>query len=73
MRFFGIKTARFTFVSLCFVLAGWLALTICLEVSWGMPTSTQQWTHRAMGWFVQLVLLRTFMAGYRRHQRALAG
>jgi hypothetical protein len=38
-----------------------------LETSFGWPASRATLGHRAIGWFVNFVLLRTFIKGMRRY------
>ncbi len=46
---------------------GWGVITLSLETSLGWPASRATLGHRAIGWFVNFVLLRTFIKGMRRY------
>ena len=62
-----IRLSKFAVWSVCVVAAGWAVGTLFLELSWGIPQTPEQWAHRTMGWFVQFVLVRTFLKGFRRY------
>ncbi len=55
------------FGGMCFVLLFWGLITLYLETSLGWPASRTTLGHRAIGWFVNFVLLRTFIKGMRRY------
>lgn len=65
------QLSKFAFWSICAVAACWAVGTIVFEVTSGIPQTSEQWAHRAMGWFVQVVLIRTFARGVRRYYTAL--
>ena len=54
------------FGGMCLVLLVWGLITLYLETSLGWPASRATLGHRAIGWFVNFVLLRTFIKGMRR-------
>jgi len=63
-------TAKFipaVFGGMCLVLLFWALGTIFLETHLGWPADRSAIGHRAVGWFVNLVLLRTFLKGMRRY------
>jgi hypothetical protein len=48
-------------------LAGvWLAATVFVETSLGVPQTPEQWGHRAIGWGVEFFLVRTAWRGVRK-------
>ena len=55
------------FGGMCLVLLVWGLITLYLETSLGWPASRATLGHRAIGWFVNFVLLRTFIKGMRRY------
>jgi len=55
------------FAGMCLVLFFWAAITLYLESRMGWPVDRAAWSHRAIGWFVNLVLMRTFTKGLRRY------
>lgn len=62
-----LHLSKFAFWTICIVAICWAAGTVLFEVHAGIPSTPQEWIHRAMGWFVQLVLIRTFRRGVRRY------
>lgn len=62
-----LHLSKIAFWSVCVVATCWAAGTLFFELSWGIPETPEQWAHRAMGWFVQFVLVRTFLKGFRRY------
>jgi len=52
---------------MCLVLFFWAVVTIWIEAHFGWPADRSAFGHRAIGWFVNLVLLRTFLRGMRRY------
>ncbi len=44
----------------------WLGFTASLEGSMGWPASREALGHRAIGWFMEFMLLRVFLVGMRR-------
>ncbi len=69
----NLRYASFIFWSLSLVLACWVGGTLFFEVRAGMPVTHEEWVHRLMGWFVNAVLIRTFVRGFRRHYVAVRG
>ena len=55
------------FAGMCVVLCLWAAVTIYLEARLGWPADRVAWGHRAIGWFINLVLMRTFIKGMQRY------
>jgi hypothetical protein len=55
------------FGGMCLILLVWGVITLYLETSFGWPDSRTTLGHRAIGWFVNFVLLRTFIKGMRRY------
>jgi hypothetical protein len=58
---------RLAFWSLVVVAATWGIATIIFETSQGFPVTREQWGHRMIGWFINFVLVRTFVRGVRRY------
>lgn len=48
---------------ICLVAFGWIALTLLLEIHFGMPVTGIQWAKRLVGWGVELWFLRTLARG----------
>ena len=55
------------FAGMCFVLFFWAAITLYLEGRMGWPADRSAWTHRMIGWFVNFMLMRTFVKGLQRY------
>ncbi len=55
------------FGGMCLVLLFWALITLYFETSLGWPADRAAQGHRAIGWFVNFVLLRTFIKGMRRY------
>jgi len=55
------------FACMCLVLFFWAAITLYLEGRMGWPMDLSAWLHRMIGWFVNLVLMRTFVKGLQRY------
>lgn len=62
---------RLTFWSLISVATVWAVVTIAFETHQGIPVTREQWGHRMIGWFIQFLLIRTFVRGVRRYYSAL--
>jgi hypothetical protein len=60
------------FWGICAVLLTWATITICLEVQAGWPVDRAAWGHRLIAWFINFVLVRTFLTGMRRYYAAKA-
>jgi len=45
----------------------WATITLYLEMGLGWPSDRIAWSHRAIGWFVNFVLMRTFIRGMKRY------
>ena len=48
------------------LLACWAIGTLCVETQLGWPADRAEWGHRAIGWFVNVILVRTFFRGMKR-------
>ncbi|EEF61232.1 hypothetical protein [Pedosphaera parvula] len=58
------------FWTVCAVLITWATITMVLEYNMGWPADRAAWGHRAIGWFVNVILVRTFVRGMRRYYAA---
>jgi putative flippase GtrA len=72
MNALRISLARFAFWGICATAALWAGLTLFFEFKLGIPATGEEWAHRAMGWFVQLVLMRTFYRGTRKYHHKVS-
>lgn len=73
MNSMRLNLARLTFWGLCSVAFGWLAFAVYFETNAGVPATREEWGHRAIGWFIEFVLVRTFVRGVRRYYQSLYG
>jgi hypothetical protein len=58
---------------LCALFACWIGLSVYLESQLGWPAHRADWGGRATGWFVNAVLIRTFLRGLGRVRAARPG
>ena len=63
------KIGQTAYYGVWIVLIGWAAATISLELFLGWPQTREALGHRLIGWFINLLFLRTFLKGYRRYQQ----
>ena len=63
---------RLAFWSIVSIATAWACFTILFETHQGIPVTREQWGHRIIGWFIQFLLIRTFVRGVRRYYGALA-
>ncbi len=61
------RIAPALFFGMCGVLIFWAAITLYLEIGLGWPSDRAAWSHRTIGWFVNFVLMRTFIRGMKRY------
>ena len=59
--------ARIAFWFLCLMAVGWVGFAAIFETRAGIPVTREEWGHRLIGWFIELMLLRTFVKGVRRY------
>jgi hypothetical protein len=55
------------FWTVCAVLVAWATVTLVLELRMGWPVDRAAWGHRLIGWFVNFLLIRTFLRGMKRY------
>jgi hypothetical protein len=60
---------------MCVTLCLWLSITLYLEISFGWPADRSAAAHRAIGWAINAILIRTFVRGMKRYTalRAIHG
>ena len=62
--------ARLGFWLLCVIGTSWVGFATIFETRAGFPVTREEWGHRLIGWFIELMLLRTFVKGVRRYYKA---
>jgi uncharacterized membrane protein AbrB (regulator of aidB expression) len=55
------------FWTVCAVLIAWATVTLFLELHMGWPSDRAAWGHRLVGWFINFLLVRTFLRGMKRY------
>ena len=55
------------FWSTCVVISVWALVTLCIEFNLGWPADRAAWGHRSIGWFVNFILIRTFLRLVKRY------
>lgn len=45
----------------------WALVTLCIEFNLGWPADRAAWGHRSIGWFVNFILIRTFLRLVKRY------
>ena len=71
MNSLRFNLARIAFWSICSVALGWAVFAIIFETRAGVPVTREEWGHRLIGWFIEAILLRTFIRGVRRYYQVL--
>jgi hypothetical protein len=63
-------TPRLAFWGICTIAIAWLAASLFFELHLGVPTNGTQWLKRAVGWGVEVMLIRALFLGTRRYRVA---
>lgn len=57
---------QFAFWGICLIGLAWITLSFWFEIHLGLPATSVQWVKRAVGWVVEIWLIRTLLLGARR-------